>query len=136
MTDNWFQSLNQLGIPTIFDPNEGLEAGAYFLPSSIDPINQTRSDARRAYFDPYSNRSNLHVLVGSQVTQVLFNASEPNPQASTPVPGGFQNGTGRFPAPSNPYGPKPNVSQTSKAKRQAANNFHATGVEVSCKLFC
>jgi len=84
-SENWFQALNQLGIPTISDPNAGLSAGGYFLPDDIDPNNQTRSDARRRYYDPYAGRPNLNVLAQSQVTQILFEQSSTSPLHATGV---------------------------------------------------
>ncbi|EXJ84859.1 hypothetical protein A1O3_05534 [Capronia epimyces CBS 606.96] len=72
-TVNWFEALNALQIPTSFDPNGGLSAGGYFLPLSIDPSNQTRSDARRAYHDAAAGRPNYHVLTNAQVGRVIFN---------------------------------------------------------------
>lgn len=41
------------GLATQFDPNDGTSAGPAFVPTDIDPNNQTRSDARRTYYDPY-----------------------------------------------------------------------------------
>jgi choline dehydrogenase-like flavoprotein len=73
--DNWFDALNSLGVPTSVDPNDGLSAGGYFLPLSIDPNSQTRSDARTAYFDPVSSRGNLHVLANVPVTRILFDTA-------------------------------------------------------------
>ncbi|KIV85530.1 hypothetical protein PV11_01215 [Exophiala sideris] len=75
-TNNWFEALHELGIPTSAEPNEGLSAGGYFLPLDIDPINQTRSDARRSYYDPNIARTNFNVQDNSQVTRVLFDTSE------------------------------------------------------------
>jgi choline dehydrogenase len=66
----WFEALESLGITKANDPNEGREAGGYFLPLSIDPWNQTRSDARRAYWDPASNRSNFNLALNAQVTHI------------------------------------------------------------------
>ncbi|KEF61550.1 uncharacterized protein A1O9_03117 [Exophiala aquamarina CBS 119918] len=71
-TDNWFQALQELGIPTSAEPNAGLSAGGYFLPLDIDPNNQTRSDARRAYYDPNIQRGNFNVQPNSQVTRIIF----------------------------------------------------------------
>lgn len=59
-------------MPTQFDPNDGSSSGAAFIPTDIDPVNQTRSDARRAYFDPYASRPNFHVITGNQVTRILI----------------------------------------------------------------
>jgi choline dehydrogenase len=65
------EGLEVLGVPTAFDPAEGIDAGGSFLPSTIHPTNQSRSDARRAYYDPYINRTNFHVATGQQVTRIL-----------------------------------------------------------------
>jgi choline dehydrogenase len=73
-SENWVSALMSLGIPEVFDPNEGLAAGGYFLPSNVDPINQTRSDARRAYYDPSASRPNLDVLANTLATRIIFNS--------------------------------------------------------------
>ena len=57
-------------MPTEFDPNDGTSAGAAFVPTDIDPNNQTRSDARRTYYDPYVSRPNFHVITGQQVPRL------------------------------------------------------------------
>lgn len=75
MADNWFEALQELGIPTSTEPNEGLSAGGYFLPVDVHPTNQTRSDARRAYYDPNIARDNFNVQPNSQVTRVLLESS-------------------------------------------------------------
>ncbi|KAI9731389.1 MAG: hypothetical protein M1834_005295 [Cirrosporium novae-zelandiae] len=69
---NFFEGLNSLGIPTVFDSASAGATGAAFCPADIDPNNQTRSDARRSYYDPYSARSNFHVITGQQVTRLLI----------------------------------------------------------------
>ncbi|ETN42143.1 uncharacterized protein HMPREF1541_04084 [Cyphellophora europaea CBS 101466] len=68
----WFEALEELGIPKAEDPNDGSNGGGYFIPLNIHPTNQTRSDARRAYWDPVSNRTNFNLGINAQVTQVLF----------------------------------------------------------------
>jgi len=75
-TNNWFEALHELGIPTSAEPNEGLSAGGYFLPLDIDPNNQTRSDARRSYYDPNIARNNFNVQPDSQVTRILFDQDD------------------------------------------------------------
>ncbi|KIW57282.1 hypothetical protein, variant [Exophiala xenobiotica] len=75
-TNNWFEALHELGIPTSAEPNEGLTAGGYFLPLDIDPNNQTRSDARRSYYDPNIARNNFNVQPDSQVTRILFDQDD------------------------------------------------------------
>lgn len=69
--ENFYEGLNILGVPTAFDPADGTEPGASFLASSIHPTNQSRSDARRVYYDPYITRPNFHVATGQQVTRLL-----------------------------------------------------------------
>jgi choline dehydrogenase len=44
-------------------------------PSTINSHNQTRSDSKAGYIDPMPPRSNLVILTGQQVTQVIFNGS-------------------------------------------------------------
>lgn len=89
---NFFQALEEVDIPIISDPNAGGEAGGYYLPSSMHPTNQTRSDARRAYMDPFIWRPNFHVLYNSQVTQILFQNFSTN--VSQPFTGGNPSGRG------------------------------------------
>ena len=110
VSDNWFEALSSLGVPTVFDPNDGTGAGALFIPSDVDPVNQTRADARRSYYDPYCQRSNFEVAINSQVTQIHFNNS---------AAGSGSNSTNRDDI---EYG-------TTKARRQAAS-LTANGVEV------
>lgn len=76
--DNFFAALEELDIPLSAEPNEGLEAGGYFIPLNIHPELQIRWDARRGYYDPNINRTNFNVQVNSQVTRILFedNAAE------------------------------------------------------------
>ncbi|KAL8777695.1 MAG: hypothetical protein Q9194_002410 [Teloschistes cf. exilis] len=91
---NLFAALNYLGVPTEFDPNDGSSAGAAFVPTDLDPNNQTRSDARRTYFDPYVSRSNFHVITGQHVTRLLIEGVGSNYEVSNPTPGGNENGNG------------------------------------------
>lgn len=42
------------------------------MPLDIDPNSQTRSDARRSYYDPNIARGNFNVQPNSQVTRILF----------------------------------------------------------------
>jgi choline dehydrogenase len=65
------QALNILGVPTAFDPAAGITPGGSFLPSTIHPTNQSRSDARRGYYDPYIYRSNFHVATSQHVTRIV-----------------------------------------------------------------
>jgi choline dehydrogenase-like flavoprotein len=82
---NLFSALNELGVPTAFDPNAGDVAGASYLPFDLEPVTQTRNTARRAYYDSIVGRPNLWVSTEKTVTQVLFNGAQGNLDASTPV---------------------------------------------------
>ncbi|KAF8861777.1 hypothetical protein BDZ45DRAFT_647068 [Acephala macrosclerotiorum] len=70
----FLDGLQELGIPTLTDPNNGTAAGGMLIPDSINPDNQTRSYARLDYFDGFINRPNLHVTTHQHVTRVLLNA--------------------------------------------------------------
>ncbi|MCJ1417242.1 hypothetical protein MMC32_003584 [Xylographa parallela] len=91
---NFFDALNYLGVPTEFDQAEGSTAGAAFVPTDLDPNNQTRSDARVTYYDPYSTRENLHVITGQHVTQLIIEGITDNPATENPTSGGNTNGEG------------------------------------------
>jgi choline dehydrogenase len=73
----WFEALETLGVTKANDPNDGLESGGYFLPLNIHPTNQTRSDARRTYWDPVANRTNLNLALNAQVTRIIFEPDAP-----------------------------------------------------------
>lgn len=91
---NFFQALNYLGVPTEYDQAEGTIAGAAFVPTDLHPDNQTRSDARRSYYDPYASRANLHVVTGRHVTQLLIQGVSENSAAHNPNTGGNTDGDG------------------------------------------
>ena len=139
---NLFAAHNALGIPTQFDVNEGTSAGPAFTPQDIDPQNQTRCDARRAYFDPYVARDNFHVVTGQHVTRIILEGVANNTEVSNPNPGGNENGDGSSGDGSNegfgfgPGGSTPPPATGGNAKRQARMlpDLRAQGVEVS--LFC
>jgi choline dehydrogenase len=94
---NLFGGLNELSVPTAYDPNAGVVAGASYLPFDLEPVTQTRNTARRAYFDSIVNRPNLWVATEQTVTQLLFNGAQGNPDASTPVSQELSLGQGSSP---------------------------------------
>ena len=49
--------------------------GVTITPSTINPVNGSRSDAMAGYINPLPPRRNLVILTGQQVTQVVFNGS-------------------------------------------------------------
>ncbi|KAI5250271.1 hypothetical protein E4T43_00215 [Aureobasidium subglaciale] len=85
-TVNFFSALNELKMPVSFDPNDGLIAGASFLPLSLNPAAQTRCDARSAYLEPYIMRPNLWVSTNQHATRILFEGGSGNPNTTTPTP--------------------------------------------------
>ncbi|KAI1100681.1 putative GMC oxidoreductase [Jackrogersella minutella] len=70
---NFLKGIQDLGIPINEDPNSGNATGATVIPSSMMANNQSRSDARTAYFDPVLERLNLHFLTNYTVTRILHN---------------------------------------------------------------
>ena len=136
---NLFEAMNSLGLPTQFDPNDGTSAGPALVPTDIDPRNQTRSDARRTYFDPYVGRRNFHVITGQHVTRVLVEGVANNSEVSNPTSGGNNNGEGSSTGNNEGFGFGPGGStppiagQTpNKIRRQspAAADLRIRGVEV------
>ncbi|KAI9830622.1 MAG: hypothetical protein M1819_005432 [Sarea resinae] len=99
---NFFSALNMLGVPTAFDPNAGTSSGATFIPTDISPENQTRSDARRTYYDPYVMRPNFHVVTGQHVTRIIIEGVEGDNADNTPIPGDSSTGEGSSGAASEP----------------------------------
>ena len=89
-----FAALNELGIPTSFDPNDGRTAGASFLPASLDPYSQVRADAHRSYNATIYSRPNLDIWTGQHVTRILFEQGSGNANTTTPVPGDNSVGQG------------------------------------------
>ncbi|KAK0109901.1 hypothetical protein ONS95_002572 [Cadophora gregata] len=60
--------------PGITYPRDGSEgkAGIVWIPSSKDPITETRSYARTAHWDPVQNRTNYAILTGHKVAKINF----------------------------------------------------------------
>ncbi|KAF3029630.1 hypothetical protein E8E12_000135 [Didymella heteroderae] len=50
----------------------GEAVGMLWIPTSLDPKTQTRSDARRTYYDSAKNRANLKLITGVSATEILF----------------------------------------------------------------
>ncbi|THV53877.1 hypothetical protein BGAL_0040g00390 [Botrytis galanthina] len=55
----------------VFDSLNGDANGALWNPQSLDPDTKTRSNSRTAYWNSASNRTNLHLLTGQQVTKLI-----------------------------------------------------------------
>ncbi|KAG5665268.1 hypothetical protein KAF25_009393, partial [Fusarium avenaceum] len=71
---NVLEGFAELSLPIIGDVNKGTAAGAMILPSSMDPNNQTRFDAREADFNSASHRYNLHIATNQTVTQLILDS--------------------------------------------------------------
>ncbi|EPE24373.1 FAD/NAD(P)-binding protein [Glarea lozoyensis ATCC 20868] len=79
------EGLRELGIPILTYPNNGTAAGGMLIPSSISPENQTRSDARLAYFDNIVNsRPNFHVATGKHVYRLILETPQSNSPSGNP----------------------------------------------------
>ncbi|KAH8687344.1 choline dehydrogenase-like protein [Tricladium varicosporioides] len=50
--------------------------GAYWCPADIDNVTATRSSAKVTYYDPVQTRSNLKLLTGTRVNQILFDGND------------------------------------------------------------
>ncbi|KAL9120677.1 MAG: hypothetical protein Q9187_002769, partial [Circinaria calcarea] len=62
-----------LGLQTPKDPGSGVKTGIFWGPSSLDPRFETRSDARRAHYDPAAGRRpSYHLLTGHAVSKITF----------------------------------------------------------------
>ncbi len=116
-------------MPTAYDPNDGTTAGASLIPTDLHPVNQTRSDARRAYYDPYATRSNLHIITGHQATRMLIDGYVGRSSVSS----GNQRGEGSQTLTGGLFGDKP---ANSSLVRRNHHGLRVTGVEVSETTSC
>ncbi|KAI9858036.1 MAG: hypothetical protein M1824_004502 [Vezdaea acicularis] len=126
---NFFSALNRLGVPTAYDPNDGTTAGASFVPTDLDPNNQTRSDARRGYYDPYIGRPNFHVMTGQQCTRILIDGHSANPITSAPTTRGTENGEGSAGSGQPIFGENSGTPPPALHARDYLNGLRANGVE-------
>ncbi|WWC72758.1 uncharacterized protein I206_106722 [Kwoniella pini CBS 10737] len=70
----WIPAWITLGFKSI-DNAAGISRGAWLSTSTINVKNQTRSDSKAGYIDPLPPRSNLFILTGQQVTEIIFNGT-------------------------------------------------------------
>ncbi|MCJ1477632.1 hypothetical protein MMC13_006305 [Lambiella insularis] len=133
---NFFDALNYLGVPTEFDQAEGITAGAAFVPTDINPTNQTRADARVSYYDPYSTRDNFHVMTGQHVTRLIIEGITDTASTGNPTYGGDSDGEGTATGNTGGlnFGPgdePPTYSAGAKFVRQSSysSNLRIVGVE-------
>ena len=60
------------GVPLPKEHASGNAVGAYWIPTALKPLTQTRSHARNGYYDPVKSRSNLILATGTTVNEILF----------------------------------------------------------------
>jgi choline dehydrogenase len=73
---NSFHAFHELGVATPIDPSDSSAKGVFWAPSTLDPVERTRSYARTAHYDRVaSTRPNYHVLPMAAATKVLFDVS-------------------------------------------------------------
>ena len=76
-------TIQNLGVPFNQDVNGGKMRGYTVYPRTVDTAKDVREDAGRAYYFPFTSRTNLHMQVNTTVTRILWAASTgPNVTAS------------------------------------------------------
>ena len=70
--ENFIRAWHSLGIESAEDSSGGMATGVYFGSSSLDPRNESRSDAQTAHYNSVSSRPNYHLLTGSAVSRINF----------------------------------------------------------------
>ncbi|WOO79069.1 Glucose oxidase [Vanrija pseudolonga] len=75
ITSNWIPTWEALGF-TAKDLAAGDTHGVTITPSTLNPVNQTRSDSLRGYIQAAPPRPNLVILTGQQGTKLLFNGTK------------------------------------------------------------
>lgn len=71
----FLNAIREIGSHVPQDYASGDALGGYWAPSTLDPVNRTRSYARTAHYDPIKTRSNLHLLPNNTVTKITFNGN-------------------------------------------------------------
>ncbi|KAF9032619.1 hypothetical protein BJ165DRAFT_1568401 [Panaeolus papilionaceus] len=70
-----WKAWTEVGVPIQVEGAAGDAHGAYWVPSNVDQ-QYRRSYARSGYFDPVRTRSNLKLLTGYRVNEILFNSKK------------------------------------------------------------
>jgi len=71
-TKTIWAAYKQSGVPLPREHASGRAVGAFWIPTALRPKNQTRSHAKNEYYDPVKTRSNLVLVTGKTVNEVLF----------------------------------------------------------------
>ncbi|TFK50441.1 GMC oxidoreductase [Heliocybe sulcata] len=72
ITYPFVETVNNLGVVTNPDPNDGNSTGVFNLPYTVNRALGVRSYAANSYFSLSACRTNLHILTSAQATKVLF----------------------------------------------------------------
>ncbi|KAJ4341297.1 hypothetical protein N0V95_007273 [Ascochyta clinopodiicola] len=73
---NFQRAFHELGVTTPDDPSDGSATGVFWAPSTLDPVQKTRSYARTAHYDRVAAaRPNYHILPMAVATKILFEGS-------------------------------------------------------------
>ena len=67
-----WEAFRSEGYPTPKEHASGDAVGATWIPTSIEPKTQTRSDARRTYYDSVKSRTNLKLISGVEANEIIF----------------------------------------------------------------
>ncbi|KAJ9273896.1 CAZyme family AA3 [Paecilomyces variotii] len=82
LNDGLAQTLNttyqNLAVPVPYnkDPNGGYMVGYALYPKTVDSEKNIREDAARAYYWPYQNRTNLHILPYTNANKLIWKEGE------------------------------------------------------------
>lgn len=66
-----------MNLPFIKEGASGSKSGVLWVPNTLDPVNETRSYARTAYYDPIRTRPNYALLYNTNVQKLVFSTSGP-----------------------------------------------------------
>jgi len=66
------RAMKSFGINIPRDGSNGRAIGAFWVPNSLDPRDETRSYAKTAYYEPSAPRQNYHLVTQKQVTKILI----------------------------------------------------------------
>lgn len=80
LNDGIAQKLNttyqNIDVPYNEDPNGGSMVGFTVYPKTVDAVKNVREDAARAFYWPYENRANLHVLLNTHANKLTWKEGE------------------------------------------------------------
>ncbi|KAF2466204.1 choline dehydrogenase-like protein [Lindgomyces ingoldianus] len=71
------EAWKDMDLPFIREGASGSKSGVLWVPNTLDPVSETRSYARTAYYDPIKTRSNYALLYNTNVQKLVFSDSGP-----------------------------------------------------------